>query len=159
MGSCLWTPAGNLLQINTTLFFLLKWSSKKAAARSRTRGNPALLKTWLVSLRRGRMAQNRETQSYCRNHTVFLALSDGFFHQKKKRMLWPSSSNLRFCVPSKELSAPGSLWNPREEKLICSTRAHGGKAWADRNVANCCKKNPGRRCTRCQFSTEFQPCC
>lgn len=94
--SCLWTPAGNLLQINTNLFVLLKCSSKKVAARSRTRGNPAWLKTCLVGLGRGREAQGCQTESYCRSHAVFLALSDGFFHQKKKggfglRSAWQSA--------------------------------------------------------------------
>lgn len=83
LGSYLRTPAGNLLQINNNLLVLLKWSSKKVVSRSRTCGNPAALKTGLVSLRRGRMVQNCETESYCRNHTVFLALSDGFFPSKK----------------------------------------------------------------------------
>lgn len=127
VGSSLWTPAGNLLQLNTDLFFLVtmilqKGSSKKQNSwQSCTTG-----KMMLVSIRKGRMVQNYETVSYCRNHTVFLALSNVFF-STKRRTLWLSSSNLRFCMPCKDLIAAGFLGRTREEKLMCSTQAQRGE--------------------------------
>lgn len=106
---------------------------------------------------RGRMVQNCETESYCRNHTVFLASSNGFFHQKEKRILWPSSGNLRFSMPSRVFHTQLPVKATGEADLFhTGTRREGLQGQKHSELL---QEALRWECSLCQFSIEFQPHC
>lgn len=131
---------------------------KKAVAESRTYGNPTPLKTWLVRLRReGKWFKIMRQKAIAETTQFSWPSPMDFFHLKEKRILWPSSSNLRFSMPSKIFHTQLPVKHIGEADLFCTGTQREGLQ--RQKQSELLQEAPRWECSQCQFSIEFQPHC